>query len=234
MAGNIVKKGDRKWLVRIFLGRDAQTGKKRLLNKVINGTKKDAEKFCREQLLDRDRGTLLEPSNLTINEFLDQWIETAARPRLRERTLADYVEKIDREIRPALGWMKLSNVRPLHIQALCSKLQERGLSARSVRYIHTLISSCLKHAVKLRMIPNNPAEVVELPRIERKEMRALSKEEAGRFLAEAEKDKHGVVFAFALATAMRPEEYLALQWKDIDFGKGTATVQRTLVWRKGG
>jgi integrase len=92
-----------------------------------------------------------------VNEFLDQWIEPAARPQLRERTLADYVEKIDREIRPAPGWMKLSNVRPLHIQNLCSKLQGRGLPARSVRYIHTLISSRLKQAVKLRMIPSNPS-----------------------------------------------------------------------------
>ncbi len=33
---------------------------------------------------------------------------------------------------------------------------------------------------------------------------------------------------------MRPEEYLSLCWKDIDFEKGTATVQRALVWRRGG
>ena len=34
---------------------------------------------------------------------------------------------------------------------------------------------------------------------------------------------------------MRPEEYLGLQWKDVELEKGTVTVQRTLVWRhKGG
>lgn len=38
----------------------------------------------------------------------------------------------------------------------------------------------------------------------------------------------------ALSSGMRPEEYLGLQWKDIDFDKGTATVQRALAWRKGG
>jgi integrase len=33
---------------------------------------------------------------------------------------------------------------------------------------------------------------------------------------------------------MRPEEYLALKWSDIDLEARTVTVTRTLVWRKGG
>jgi integrase len=65
-------------------------------------------------------------------------------------------------------------------------------------------------------------------------MKAFSPEQARRFLEAAKDDKHGLIFAFALASGMRPEEYLALQWKDIDFEKNTATVQRALIWRKGG
>jgi integrase len=42
------------------------------------------------------------------------------------------------------------------------------------------------------------------------------------------------VLSFALATGMRPEEYLALKWSDLDLHAGNATVRRTLVWRKGG
>lgn len=39
---------------------------------------------------------------------------------------------------------------------------------------------------------------------------------------------------FTLATGMRPEEYLALKWSDLDLHAGTATVRRTLIWRKSG
>lgn len=39
--------------------------------------------------------------------------------------------------------------------------------------------------------------------------------------------------AFALTSGMRPEEYFALKWSDIDFEKHMATVQRVLIWRKG-
>lgn len=84
------------------------------------------------------------------------------------------------------------------------------------------------------MLTVNPSKVVKPPRYARKEMCTLTPDEAGRFLEVARGDKWFVLFALALSTGMRPEEYLALQWKDIDLLKGTITVQRTLVWRKKG
>lgn len=54
-------------------------------------------------------------------------------------------------------------------------------------------------------------------------------------LSIAKDDKWYVIFSLAISTGMRPQEYLGLQWKDIDFASGAATVQRALVWkRKGG
>jgi integrase len=76
--------------------------------------------------------------------------------------------------------------------------------------------------------------MVKPPRQVRKEMQALSPEEASRFLAAASKDKWSVLFALALTTGMRPEEYLGLQWKDVDLEKGTLVVQHTLIWRRKG
>lgn len=85
------------------------------------------------------------------------------------------------------------------------------------------------------MLSQNPAAPVDLPRASRKEMKSLTPEEAGQFLAAASEDRLSTLFALALTTGMRPEEYLALQWKDVDLEKGIATVQRALVWnRKGG
>ena len=68
----------------------------------------------------------------------------------------------------------------------------------------------------------------------KKETKAFSPEQANKFLEAAKYDRHGLIFEIALSSGMRPEEYLGLQWKDIDFGKCTASVQRALVWRKGG
>jgi integrase len=84
------------------------------------------------------------------------------------------------------------------------------------------------------MLVVNPCNIVNLPRQQKTEMKAFSPEQAKRFLESAKDSKHALIFAFALASGMRPEEYLALKWSDIDFDKHTATVQRALIWRKGG
>jgi integrase len=47
MAGQIIKRGDRTWLVRIFMGRDAK-GKRNYLNQTIKGKRKDAETYLSE------------------------------------------------------------------------------------------------------------------------------------------------------------------------------------------
>lgn len=137
-------------------------------------------------------------------------------------------------VRPAIGEKRLADLRPLHLQALYSEMQARKLSARTVRYAHTVLFSAFGQAVKWRMLAHNPCEAVETPRQSRKEMQALSPEQAARFLEAAAQDRLGVLFGFALATGMRPSEYVGLQWKGIDTEKGIVTVQRTLAWRKGG
>ena len=233
MAGQIIKRGEKTWLVRIFTGRDAK-GKRQYFNKTIHGTKKDAEKYLTAKQREKDLGVFVEPASMTVNAYLDKWLQTAARPRLRERTFSDYEGKLETYVRPALGEKRLCDVRSLDIQSLYGEMRERGLSARTVRYTHAILSSAFKQAVKWHMLAPNSCEPVELPRMERNEMQAFSPDEATSFLKASEEDAHGIVFAFALATGMRPEEYLSLKWSDLDLEKGTATIRRTLVWRKGG
>lgn len=67
------------------------------------------------------------------------------------------------------------------------------------------------------------------PKQVRKEMDVLSQEESIRFLKALEGERFEMIFSFALATGMRVQEYLALQWKDINFERGTAVVQRAVV-----
>jgi integrase len=232
--GQIIERGDNKHLVRVYLGTDETTGKRRYHNHTVRGTKKDAQRYMNGVLRELDLGTFVEPAGETLNAYLDHWLEAAAKPRLRERTYDDYVALLRRYVREPLGGKKLSHLRPLDIQKLYSAMQERGLSPRIVRYTHAVLSSSLKQAVRWGMLTRNPATLVQLPKQTRTEMRALSGEEAAQFLKALAESRHAVLFKFALATGMRPEEYLALQWKDIDLVQGTATVQRALVWKKGG
>jgi integrase len=234
MAGQIIKRGDKTWLVRIFRGRD-EDGRRMYINKTVKGNKRDAEKYLSTTLAAISTGTFIEPSLQTLITYLREWLETVARSRVTERTFEGYKSLIDRYVKQSkLAGEKLSDVRTLQIQQLYSEMLERKLSARTVRYLHAVLTSALKQAVRWGMLPRNPAEFVELPKQARKEMQAFSPDEAKRFLEVAREDRWGVIFLFALTTGMRPEEYLGLQWKDVDLDGGVVMVRRALIWRATG
>jgi len=143
---------------------------------------------------------------------------------------------VKRYVREPIGQVKLSELRPVHIQAVYRSMEERGLSSRTIRYTHAVLSNALSEAVSLEVLFRNPASAVSLPRKVRKEMKAMTSEEVGRFLGAVSETRRAAVFTFALATNMRPQEYLALRWSDIDMQKKSATVRRAIIWRqeKGG
>jgi integrase len=229
MAGQIIKRGENVWQVRISLGRDPNTGTRRYHNHTIRGTKKDAQKYLNGILRDIDMGTFVEPSGKTLDQYLNDWLETSAKSRIGENTFRTYTDYLKRYVRPTLGAYKLSSIQPLNIQELYTQMQDDGLSARTVRYAHAILSSALKQAVKWRLLQVNPASFVDLPRQKRQEMQVLTPKQVGLFLKATDGDRYAVLFAFALATGMRPSEYLALQWKDVDLKAGTVIVQRSLV-----
>ena len=208
MAGQIIKRGESKWLVRIFTGRDAK-GKRAYLNKTIHGTKKDAQKWLTSTLRDIDLGVFIEPTSLSLGDYLDKWLESAARPRVSERTADGYADLLKRYIRESLGDKRLDKLQALDIQKVYGEMQERGLSARIVRHTHSALHNALKQAVKWGLLFRNPTDLVELPKVPHKERRVLSPDEAVSFLNAADEMPSGLVFEFALVTGMRPEEYLA-------------------------
>ena len=71
MAGQIIKRSENTWVIRIYLGRD-ERGKRKYRNKTFHGTKKDAQKYLTAKLREKDLCILIEPTFLTLNEFLDR------------------------------------------------------------------------------------------------------------------------------------------------------------------
>ena len=230
MAGQIIKRSDKTWTVRIFLGRDGN-GKRRYLNKTIRGTKKDADTYLSKTLTEISAGTFVESSPDTVDDYLQKWLETAAKPRLRENTYKEYEGLIQRYVKPKLGVMRLCDLRPLNVQKFYGELSEQNLSPRTVRYTHSVLTSAFKQAVRWRMLAHNPCDSVDLPRKGSSEMQSLTPAEAARFLKEAESDRWSALFVLALATGLRPSEYLGLKWADVDLERGVINVQRSLHWR---
>jgi integrase len=192
----------------------------------------------------RDHGTLAElldpppapkPPPLTLGAFLDTWLQEVARIRVSPNTLTDYKQLLARHVRPTLGDMPLAEIGPEHVQAVYNHMRDAGLSGRTVRYVHTLLSAALNKAVRWGKLPVNPALETDRPPQRRvRQIQVFAPEEAVRFLEAAEADPLGALFAFALGTGARPEEYAALEWSVLDLERATARIERVVVWAKAG
>jgi integrase len=165
---------------------------------------------------------------MTLSQYLDRWLELAARPKLRTRSFADYRSLLRRYVRPNLGERMLTGLAPFDVQQTYCRLQERALSPRTIQYTHAVLHAALEQAVAWRLLDSNPVSGVELPKPRRAEMRVMRPDEARRFLDHIAGTRHGALFGLALTTGMRPSEYLALRWSDIDWEEETASVTRSL------
>lgn len=177
-VGQIVRRGPRAWLVRAYNGRDPETKKREYLNQTIHGGLRDAQAHLNKMLGERDRARNLNSSKQTLNQYLDRWLEICAKPRLCAKSLQDCEGLLRLYVRPRLGAKALATISPFDIQTLYHELLNRSLSARSIRYTHAVLRSALNQAVCWNLILANPADLVDLPRQDRRRVGVLSIEQA--------------------------------------------------------
>jgi integrase len=184
-----------------------------------------------------DKGGFTDPSRQPFGSYLAEWLEGL---RLAPSKVASYRRNIRLHIAPGIGTVPLAQVTPLRLDALYRKLEKSGrqdgrgdgLSARTVLYIHTIVSAALRDAVKADLLARNPAAKAHPPTARQAaapEMHPWTAAQLAAFLAWAR--EHSELFAawFMLAmTGMRRGELLALRWRDIDLDAGTIRVRRSV------
>ncbi len=237
MRGSIIKQKHQapgSWSIVLSLGLDPATGKRKQQWITVRGNKHDAEKRLAELLHEQANGTLIKPGKLTCAEYLDQWLRDY-RPKIAPNTAQTYEFFIERHIKPAIGQIPLTSLTPAHLQRLYSdklsagrKDGKGGLSGRSVRYIHVTLHRALKSAVRLGILSRNVADNVDVPRIERHEMRTMTEDDILTFLESAKTGPYYVLYFLALFSGLRRSELLGLRWTDIDLLGCQLSVTRTL------
>lgn len=209
-------------------------GKRDVYRETFKGGKREAENRKSELVTRYNQGELQRNTKYTMDEYLTLWLKDALKGNVSPRTYNDYKEIIEVRIKPRIGHIKLHQLSPFDVQALYTQFREGGHTGRTIHHTHTVLSRALQQAVKWNYIPRNVAKLVDLPSVDNKEMLAFDAQQAARFLEEAKKDEHFVLWVLALDSGARPEEYLALQWSDFNAEHGTISIQRALCWNRDG
>jgi len=231
------KRSKGSWEIYLDAGRDPGTGRRLRHYETIEGTKREAEQRLAELEVSIEKGTYIKsPRTLIFGDYLAEWLRSHAELHCRPRTAEGYRHIINHYLIPALGRIRLSQLRPQHISNYCSAAVRRGLSNRTALHHYRLLHKALKDGMKLGLIGVNPCDGVDAPKPVDKEMKILLPDRVNKFLSVAQKAPWPCYYLFytLLFTGLRRSEALALTWGSIDLELCILSVTQTLHKLSGG
>ena len=242
-TGHIRERSPGSFELRYSLGTDPATGKRKIATATVRGSRKEAEKELRRLLRSLDTGEHVDPTRMTVREWLTTWLATV-REEVSPKTYERYSQIVNQSLAPALGNLPLVKLAPLHIQEAYNALATGGrhdgkpgpLSPQTRRHIHRVLHAALARAVEQQLITRNPAEAFRrrLPKVERPAMATLTTEEAARLFEAIRGYRIYWPVLIALTTGMRRGEILALRWHNVDLDRGTVRIVESLEQTKAG
>jgi len=225
MPSKYKKRKDGRYCTHVVIGtkEDGKTLRKTLYATTIRELEERVSEIRRQASM----GTIVNDEGITVSEWAEEWFHTY-KPGVSYRTQKMYRSVIDAHIIPAMGQMKIKDVRPHNIQHLINTKHSEGLT-RAVEKISLTLKQIFKKAVENSLIAKNPAESTELPKILRPKKRALTDEEK-EYIQIADLDIKSRAFLYVILYAgLRKGEALALMKKDIDLNRKTISIDKSLL-----
>jgi integrase len=237
-SGN--RRSCREWGVRVPLKERGANGRHATHYETFFGTENQAEKRKDKLLAEVEAGLFFRPAPLTVGALLDEWLEQKKREGKRPASYYSYRDAASSLVRPYVGQIRLKELTPVSVRNMLNALQDRGLSSATIRYARTVLDLALKDAISWGYLRDNPARGVKSPKgADGREQHCMNPDEARAFVAAALEDPDDLIFAFALLTGLRPEEYLGLPREHLrlvtegDTERGLVRVRQVAVRIRG-
>ena len=216
-----------RWVAQITVGYDGRTG--RLIRRSKSArTRKEAQVALEELKEKFASSTAILASRLNVGGWLDRWFDTYSRPHIRQNTAAGYLLMLD-IAKEYVGKLPLESLSSFDLQNVINKRLYNHY--REAQYFRTVMKMAFARAVKLKIIPENPAEDLELPK----------KPPRRPFIAPTKKQREALIEAPSIyycwrqmmlvefMTGLRRGELLALHWEDLNLEEGWLKVRHALV-----
>lgn len=231
--GTIYQRPNGLWVCDVTLGYDEN--RKRIRKTLSSMDLNKLKKKLNDIKYLNDRNLVSEPSEYTVSEWLDFWLENYKRRSVKPTTYDMYYNAVTKYLKPYLGHYKLEKLNGIAVQKFINDISEKGcckdagLSLSSMKKVLITLSQAYEQAIKLGMLFQNPCKNIELPKKDAKKAVAFTKEEQSVFLELCDGGTtFQNLFIFAFNTGMRMGEILALTWDDVDLTEGTIKINKNI------
>ncbi len=217
-------KRKQKW---ITTGISVKGNNKRLANTKLEEIKLDADKYI------ASKSTTSDSSNERFEIYMQNWLESY-RHNIEENTYDSYCTVINKIVEYfSKKNILLKHLKPIDIQNFYNYLYKKGLSPNTVLHYHANIRKALDTAMKLEIIPTNPADRIERPKKSQFIGDFYNIQELETLFSICKNDPLEIVILIASFYGLRRSEVLGLKWSSIDFEKNIIIVKHKVVQRNG-
>ena len=175
-------------------------------------------------------------ANVTVEEFLECWLEEDISKRITNyNTFTNYNHVVRKQIIPAIGKKKMVELTRGDVQELYNQMA--GKYRSTAKAVKSLMNLSMRYAVDRKVIANNPADGLMLPRKNRKQpfhtraidvQKTLTLEQVLLLIEESKKTPIYLMVLFNVLMGLRRQEIIGVKYSDVDFINRTLTVQRQL------
>lgn len=207
------------WFGQIFFGPG---------NRPKVAAKRKADMLVKLRALQSQKDEGIVATGGTTGTWVAYWLEQVKR-RVEPGTHADYVRWNRLYVEPYVGAISLARLTEEDVEAMMSALEDKGLSAKTVRCARSLLIAALDMAVRRDKVRKNVARLTVAPRqVKAKTNDKLDAKQAGAVLKVLWGDRNYALAALALSLGVRPGELYALRWPQVNLKTATLTIAASL------
>lgn len=241
MSVSIEKRGKDSYRFVVSVGFDANGKRVRKTKTVKASNMREARKLAAQFEVEVYSGEYITSQKMTFKAFVEEWKTKYAQEHLSPNTLETYMLHLKNRIVPVFKEVKLEKIKPLHILDFLKSLEKEGirkdgkegtLSTSTIEYNHRILKNIFNRAVEWQVIKNNPMEKIKKPRRVQKETSVYNEAEAEMLINYLNKEEimWQIMIKIAITTGLRRGEMLGLEWKHINFEKGTLQVKQAVTY----
>lgn len=205
--------------------------------KAIKGNKKKAEnkkEEIRKKFQEEINSDNIDNEDILFIDYMKKWLKMIS-SSVEPTTLNGYQGVINGRMTDYFKNTKitLQNIKPKHIQEFYQYLLDEGLCGNTVKHYHANIRKALQYAMKTDIILSNPADKVDLPKIEEYKPKFYTSDEVKTLLNEVIGTKLEIPVMIDCFYGFRRSEVIGLKWSAVDFENDTITINHTITQSNG-